>query len=115
LKGLGESKELPALQARLATALAKTDVPINSSCLCRTSAQSEQSCCYQQNPSCLATVKEVEIGSRAIQLVTRSSPHNSRNSPRQFRRRSDNLSPCAQSGAKVGFPPIADGLDIPVE
>jgi hypothetical protein len=42
----GESKELPALQARLATALAKADVPISSSCLCRTSAQPEQSCCH---------------------------------------------------------------------
>ena len=46
LKGRGESKELLALQARLATALAKADVPINSSCLCKTSAQSEQSFCY---------------------------------------------------------------------
>ena len=46
LERRGESEELPALQARLATALAKADVPINSSCLCRTSAQSEQSCCY---------------------------------------------------------------------
>jgi len=41
-----EREELPALQAKLATALAKADVPINSSCLCRTSAQSERSCCH---------------------------------------------------------------------
>ena len=46
LKRRGEREELPALQARLATALAKADVPINSSCLCRTSVQSQQSCCY---------------------------------------------------------------------
>jgi hypothetical protein len=45
LKRRGESEELPALQVRLAAALAKADVPINSSCLCRTSAQSLQSCC----------------------------------------------------------------------
>jgi tetratricopeptide (TPR) repeat protein len=46
LERRGESEELPALRAELATALAKADVPINSSCLCRTSAQSEQSCCH---------------------------------------------------------------------
>ncbi|MBZ9744435.1 hypothetical protein LB516_04175 [Mesorhizobium sp. CO1-1-7] len=41
----GESQELPALQAKLATALAKADVPISSSCLCRTGVQSALSCC----------------------------------------------------------------------
>jgi len=41
----GETEELPALQASLATALAKADVPITSSCLCRTSVQSAPSCC----------------------------------------------------------------------
>ena len=46
LKRRGESEELPALQARLATALAKADVPITSSCLCRTTAPSEPSCCH---------------------------------------------------------------------
>jgi tetratricopeptide (TPR) repeat protein len=46
LKHRGETEELPALQAKLATALAKTDVPITSSCLCRTSVHSEQSCCH---------------------------------------------------------------------
>ena len=46
LKHRGESEELSPLQAKLATALAKADVPINSSCLCRTSAQSKQGCCY---------------------------------------------------------------------
>jgi tetratricopeptide (TPR) repeat protein len=46
LERRGGSEELPALHARLATALAKADVPINSSCLCRTSAQSGQSCCH---------------------------------------------------------------------
>jgi tetratricopeptide (TPR) repeat protein len=46
LKRRGESEELPALQARLAAALAKADVTINSSCLCRTNAQSEHSCCH---------------------------------------------------------------------
>jgi tetratricopeptide (TPR) repeat protein len=46
LKHRRETGELPALQAKLATALAKTDVPITSSCLCRTSVHSEQSCCH---------------------------------------------------------------------
>ncbi|UVK37449.1 tetratricopeptide repeat protein [Mesorhizobium sp. AR10] len=46
LKRRSEVDELPALQARLATALARTDVPITSSCLCRTSVQSAQSCCH---------------------------------------------------------------------
>lgn len=46
LKLRGETEELPTLQARLATALAKADVPISSSCLCRTSTQSAQSCCH---------------------------------------------------------------------
>ncbi|TPK95217.1 hypothetical protein FJ934_12570 [Mesorhizobium sp. B2-4-12] len=45
LKRRGESDELPALQAKLATAMAKADVPISSSCLCRTSVQSAASCC----------------------------------------------------------------------
>jgi tetratricopeptide (TPR) repeat protein len=41
----GETKELAGLQARLAEALAKADVPISSSCLCRGSAPPSQSCC----------------------------------------------------------------------
>ena len=41
----GEKGELPSLQAKLATALAKADVAINSSCLCRTSAESAPGCC----------------------------------------------------------------------
>jgi tetratricopeptide (TPR) repeat protein len=45
LKLRGETEELLALQARLAAALAKADIPISSSCLCRTSAQSGRSCC----------------------------------------------------------------------
>jgi tetratricopeptide (TPR) repeat protein len=45
LKLRGKTEELLALQARLAAALAKADVPISSSCLCRTSAQSGRSCC----------------------------------------------------------------------
>ena len=46
LKRRGETEELPALQASLATALAKADVPITSSCLCRTSVQSAPDCCH---------------------------------------------------------------------
>jgi hypothetical protein len=39
LKLRGEIEELPALQASLVSAQARTDVPITASCLCRTSAQ----------------------------------------------------------------------------
>ncbi|WP_202292506.1 tetratricopeptide repeat protein [Mesorhizobium sp. 131-2-1] len=46
LKRRGETDELPGFKARLAAALAKTDVPITSSCLCRTGARSGQSCCH---------------------------------------------------------------------
>lgn len=46
LRRRGESEELPALQARLAAAMAKADVAISSSCLCRTSVQSAASCCH---------------------------------------------------------------------
>ncbi|TJV41882.1 MAG: hypothetical protein E5Y02_16530 [Mesorhizobium sp.] len=42
----GESDELPALQERLAVALTKADVPITSSCLCRTSVQADHCCCH---------------------------------------------------------------------
>jgi hypothetical protein len=44
LRRRGESEELLALQARLATALVKADVAISSSCLCRTSVQ--RGCCH---------------------------------------------------------------------
>lgn len=46
LKRRDETEELPGLQASLATALAKADVPVRSSCLCRTSVQSAPSCCH---------------------------------------------------------------------
>jgi tetratricopeptide (TPR) repeat protein len=46
LKLRSEIEELPALQASLARALAKTDVPISSSCLCRTSVHVGHSCCH---------------------------------------------------------------------
>jgi tetratricopeptide (TPR) repeat protein len=46
LKLRGDVEELPALQASLARALAKTDVPITSSCLCRTSVHVGHSCCH---------------------------------------------------------------------
>jgi tetratricopeptide (TPR) repeat protein len=45
LKRRGETEELADRQARLATALAKADVPITSSCLCRTNAPSAPCCC----------------------------------------------------------------------
>ena len=44
LKLRGETKELPALLGSLAAALAKADVPISSSCMCRTNAQSAHCC-----------------------------------------------------------------------
>ena len=46
LKLRGESEELPALEASLAQALAKTDVPISSSCLCRTNVHVGHRCCH---------------------------------------------------------------------
>lgn len=46
LKRRGESVELAGLQAKLTAALAKADVAITSSCLCRTSVQSNRSCCH---------------------------------------------------------------------
>lgn len=46
LKRRSENMELPGLQAKLAAALAKADVAITSSCLCRTSVQADHSCCH---------------------------------------------------------------------
>ncbi|MGX7872389.1 hypothetical protein ACVDG5_005600 [Mesorhizobium sp. ORM6] len=46
LRRRGAGEELPALQAKLAKAMAKADVAISSSCLCRTSVQSAASCCH---------------------------------------------------------------------
>ncbi|MDX8446531.1 hypothetical protein [Mesorhizobium captivum] len=42
----GKTEELPGLQAKLAAALARTDVPITSSCLCRMSVRSGHRCCH---------------------------------------------------------------------
>jgi hypothetical protein len=41
----GDTDELPLLQEQLRAALAQTDVPISSSCLCRTSTQPVMRCC----------------------------------------------------------------------
>ena len=46
LRRRGESKELPGLRAKRAAAVAKADVTISSSCLCRTSVQAGPSCCH---------------------------------------------------------------------
>ena len=40
-----EPDELPRVRDRLRAALAKADVPIRSSCLCRTSMQQATRCC----------------------------------------------------------------------
>ena len=45
LQRRGEREELPALEAKLAAALAKVDVPITSSCMCRTKTQPKDCCC----------------------------------------------------------------------
>ena len=42
----GTTAELLDLQAKLSTALAKADVPIRSSCLCRASVQPRPRCCH---------------------------------------------------------------------
>jgi hypothetical protein len=47
LERRGETKELPTIRQKLAAALAKADVPITSSCLCRLSTQPQQSCCVE--------------------------------------------------------------------
>lgn len=46
LKRRGEAEDLPGLQETLAVALARADVPITSSCLCRTSVQEDHCCCH---------------------------------------------------------------------
>jgi len=45
LQRRGETDELPGLQSKLAAALAKVDVPITSSCMCRTSVYRPETCC----------------------------------------------------------------------
>jgi hypothetical protein len=45
LQRRGETGELPALEAKLAAALAKADVPIASSCMCRTKNYQPARCC----------------------------------------------------------------------
>jgi tetratricopeptide (TPR) repeat protein len=45
LQRRGEQVELPALQRKLATALELADIPITSSCMCRTKSQPPMSCC----------------------------------------------------------------------
>jgi len=45
LRRRGETKELPGLEAKLAAALAKVDVPITSSCMCRTRVLQAAVCC----------------------------------------------------------------------
>ncbi len=46
----GDTEELPLYEGKLATALAKTDVPITSSCLCRMKTESvaPDGCCSSQ-------------------------------------------------------------------
>jgi len=45
LKLRGDTAELPVLQAALAAALAKADILVSSSCLCRTSPKAPAQCC----------------------------------------------------------------------
>lgn len=46
LKRRKEQTELPALEKNLAVALAAADVPIASSCMCRTQVQASSGCCH---------------------------------------------------------------------
>jgi tetratricopeptide (TPR) repeat protein len=50
LQQRGEAEELAIVQGKLASAMALADVPITSSCLCRTTVQAEKSdgCCLQE-------------------------------------------------------------------
>lgn len=45
LQKRGETVELPRLKEKLAHAMQRTDVPVTSSCMCRTNAASAESCC----------------------------------------------------------------------
>ena len=45
LRRRGETDELPALEAKLAAALTKVDLPITSSCMCRTKVYQAKECC----------------------------------------------------------------------
>ena len=45
LQRRGETKELPALETKLAAAMARVDVPITSSCMCRTEVPQAKACC----------------------------------------------------------------------
>ena len=46
LERRGDTRELPALQLKLSAALWKADVPITSSCMCRTNiAELAETCC----------------------------------------------------------------------
>jgi len=45
LQRRGETVERPALEAKLARAMAKVDVPITSSCMCRTKVSQPKDCC----------------------------------------------------------------------
>ena len=46
LQPRGEEVELPPLQTKLAITLALADIPITSSCMCRTKAQPSANCCH---------------------------------------------------------------------
>jgi len=50
LQRRSECEELPALQEKLATALAFVDVPITSSCMCRTKVAAPCECCHTSPP-----------------------------------------------------------------
>jgi tetratricopeptide (TPR) repeat protein len=45
LQRRGETDQLPVLEAKLAAALTKVDVPITSSCMCRTTVYQPKECC----------------------------------------------------------------------
>ena len=45
LQRRGETDQLPVLEAKLAAALTKVDVPITSSCMCRTKVYQPKECC----------------------------------------------------------------------
>lgn len=45
LRRRGETDDLPALDAKLAAALTKVDVPVTSSCMCRTKVYQAKECC----------------------------------------------------------------------
>jgi tetratricopeptide (TPR) repeat protein len=65
LQRRGSAAELPELQKKLARAAQKADVPITSSCMCRTGIQPAEACCESPVPP-LVLPSGVKVAPRAL-------------------------------------------------